>query len=358
MAEEKEKPLTREDVIRRIQENGDKAEGLDLSGKRFEECVDLRGLNLEGVILKRAVFTPSLGTVLTGARLQGANLKRAQLQKAYLPAAELQRANLDMAQLQEANLVLARLEEASLVEAQLEEANLSAARLDRAWLCLAHLEGTNLISAHLNKAHLEGANLRTTDLSYADLEGATLADRQVTLAGAEFWSDTRLESAHWGNYILGEEEEANFYEAADSYRRLKQWYTNAGIYDVAGEFFFREMEAKRKGLRWRPQPWHRGWLNIHAFISGHGERPLRVIRWAAIWIFGLTAIYYLIDATWSLSAVWNSLYFSMVSFTALGYGSWVTTTNEWMKGVGAFESFMGVFTIALFLVTFTRKMRR
>lgn len=349
----KENPFTRKDVLKKIKENGGKAEGLDLSGKRFEECVDLRGLNLEGVILKRAVFTPSLEMVLKGARLQGANLKRAQLQKAYLPAAELQRANLNMAQLQEANLVAARLEEASLVEAQLQEANLSGARLDRAWLYLAHLEGANLISAHLQKAHLEGANLRAADLSYANLKGATLADRQVTLAGAEFWSDTRLESAHWGNYILGEEEEANFYEAVGSYRRLKQWYINAGVADIAAKFYYREKEANRKSLKWYSR--HRIALELLRALFGYGEHWERVFYWMALVIFGSAAAYCL---SGELNLLY-SLYFSVVSFTALGYGKWVDITPQgWVQALGAFQSFTGVFLMALLLVTFFRKWTR
>jgi hypothetical protein len=309
MGEEKEKPLTREDVLKAIEEHGGEAAGLDLSRKRFEQGIDLRELDLEGIVL--------VGVHLERARLLGAHLEGARLLGVHL-------------------------EGAILVGAHLEGAELLG----------VHLEGAELMDAHLEGADLGGAYLEEADLGGAHLEGAHLI-------GAKLSHDTRLEDVHWGDYILWEEErDRDFNSAVDSYRRLKQWYTNAGIYDIAGEFFFREMEAKRKGLRWRPQPWHRGWLNIHAFISGHGERPLRVIRWAAIWILGLAAIYYLIGAAWSLPAVWNSLYFSMVSFTALGYGSWVHTTNEWLKGIGVLESFMGVFTIALFLVTFTRKMRR
>jgi hypothetical protein len=158
--------------------------------------------------------------------------------------------------------------------------------------------------------------------------------------------------------------------AEDTYRRLKQWYTTAGIYDIAGEFFSREMTAQRKGIKWWPHPtqrkkinwWlhprHRAWSKFVSLISGYGERPHRVITWAASWILGLATIYFLVNQIWEWPAFWNSLYFSAVSFTALGYGSWLQTTNNWIKEIGAFESFIGVFTIALFLITFTRKMRR
>jgi len=62
------------------------------------------------------------------------------------------------------------------------------------------------------------------------------------------------------------------------------------------------------------------------------------------------------------SGIWKSLYFSGVSFTALGYGDWVATLHiapeGWPRLIGVIESLVGISLIALFLVTFTRKMTR
>ncbi|KPK21624.1 MAG: hypothetical protein AMJ76_02205, partial [Dehalococcoidia bacterium SM23_28_1] len=55
----------------------------------------------------------------------------------------------------------------------------------------------------------------------------------------------------------------------------------------------------------------------------------------------------------------DSLYYSAVSFPALGYGHWAPEPQGWAgRFLGAGESFIGVFMMALFLVTFTRKMTR
>ena len=51
--ETKENPYTREDVEAKIKEHGG-PEGLDLSGKEFEEGIDLHGLDLSRIILKGA----------------------------------------------------------------------------------------------------------------------------------------------------------------------------------------------------------------------------------------------------------------------------------------------------------------
>ncbi len=314
MAKEKGKPLTREDVLRMIEENGGTAEGLDLSGKRFEEGINLREPDLAGIILNEA------------------KLRHANLQRAVLTGAQL--------------------EGADLTDANLEGADLTDANLEGAVLRGANLKKTNLRGAHMEGIPFMGVRREGADLRYANLEGAYL-ERSI------FSYDTKLDGADWGNYILGEEKDGKFYSAESIYRRLKQWYTNAGVYDTAGEFFYREMEAKRKSMKWWPQPWHRTWVEFVSFICGYGERPYRVILWAASVVLGLALIYFAIGSTWEWWAFWNSLYFSAVSFTALGYGTWAYTPPEaWVQGVGAAESFIGVFTIALFLITFTRKMRR
>lgn len=92
-------------------------------------------------------------------------------------------------------------------------------------------------------------------------------------------------------------------------------------------------------------------------LCGYGERPVRVVVSAVVAVFGLALIYFAIG-TLTPNAFLNSLYYSAVSFTALGYGQWAPQPTGWVKGLGAFEAFTGVFMMALFLVTFTRKMIR
>jgi len=152
--------------------------------------------------------------------------------------------------------------------------------------------------------------------------------------------------------------------AASTYQRLKQWHTNAGIYDTAGEFFFREMTVKRKAMKWWRNPFPRAWSKFISLICGYGERPLRVIVWAASVVLGLALIYFFLHGVapynFTLQAFSSSLYYSAVSFTALGYGPWFNSTSVsgWVQGLGAAEAFIGVFSMALFLITFIRKMTR
>jgi uncharacterized protein YjbI with pentapeptide repeats len=317
----KENPYTREDMLRLIKENGDTAEGLDLSGKVFEKGIDLKGLRLQRIILKEAV-------------LQDAHFEEAKLWGAHLEKADLQ---------------YAHLEEVDLSEAQLQEATLLDAFLNKATLFGANLEGAFLMTAHLEGADLGGANLKGTQLW-----------------GAKFSSDTNWENVDWGDYILADEKELQEakgeereevlarLEVDNIYRRLRLWYTNAGMSDVAAKFYYREKEVDRKvASRWNDRA--AGWLSWAVF--GHGEGWKRIIFWIAGFVLLFALIYFAIG-TLTPNTFLNSLYYSAVSFVALGYGSWVKEATGWVKGLGVFETFLGFFMMTLLLVTFVRKWTR
>ena len=52
----------------------------------------------------------------------------------------------------------------------------------------------------------------------------------------------------------------------------------------------------------------------------------------------------------------NCIYFSVVSFTTLGYGDYHPV--GWSRVVGASEGFIGAFFMAMFVLTVGRKMNR
>ncbi|GAG06239.1 unnamed protein product, partial [marine sediment metagenome] len=245
MTEEKEKPLTREDVERKIEEHGGPKE-LDLSGKTLVEAIDLSGLDLHGIILKEARFpTHFEDHQLVGAKFDGSDLTGADLRSINLQYAQFKKLNN-----QPACLAIADLRGSHLLNANFQGADLTGAKFgieEDMNLMPAMLDDTDFRGANLFRANFKGCFLYGTKFEGAFIRGADILE-------------AHLDEADWGNYIIGEEtKKKDFYSAESIYRRLKQWYTNAGHYDIAGEFIFREMEAKRKSLRWL-QPQERRWL--------------------------------------------------------------------------------------------------
>jgi len=419
MVDRKGKPLTREDVLKLvkilattkekgdlilshdnvlklIEENGGTAKELDLSELKFERNIDLHGLDLSGVILTKARLLEAHleGAKLRKAHLEEANLRyvhleRAALSEAYVRGADLrdahlegshleradlrdthlEKANVQSARLPEARLRRAQLQEANLTRAHLEEAILRWANLDGAHLRYIHLEGADLRDAHLEKADLRNAYLQKAQLQHAQLEEADLTRAHLegtSLHDAEFSQGTKFVRVYWGDYIIGEEQKHQFLRAGDIYRRLKMWYTNAGIRDIAAAFYYREMESGRKGLKlFSKSSWnHRLTLELLRMLFGYGERWRRVLASIAVLILLFASAYLVITrfipkfGTLTPDTFLHSLYYSAVSFTALGYGSWAPQPTGWIKGIGAFESLVGISMMALLLVTFFRKWTR
>ncbi len=338
-----EERLTREDVLRLIEEHGG-PEGLELSERNLRQAdlsgLDLRGANLAWAKLERAD--------LRRANLEGAHLWRANSQGANLYEANLQGANLYEANLQGASLSHAKLQGAYLRSANLQAANLRVANLRGAHVSDANLQGADLRWAGLVGADVSHANLQGADLRRADLRGASLSDASLR--------EAKLDGARWGDYVLGEESRGEFREGSSVYGTLKQHHTEAGMYDIAGEFHYREMEARRK-LAWaQRRRSHAFGLNALRLLYGYGERPERVIYSAAAIVLGLALVHWLFGTV--AGGFLDALYYSAASFTALGYG-WAREPQGWAgRFLGVGEALLGVFMMALFLVTFTRKMTR
>jgi len=331
--------LTRDDVLHLIEQHGGPV-GLDLRG------ADLRGADLSQLDLHGANLRPAN---LAGTNVRPANLAGANLQGTVLAGARLDGAVLAGADLRGAAVFAAHLPRANLWQAKLQGANVSGAQLQGAHLIDTKLQGADLRVARLQGAFLIMANLERADLRHADLRGARLA--HASLGGAS------LENVNWGDRRLGDEMQGDFGNAASVYRALKQCHTELGMYDIAGEFHYREMEARRK-LAWKEHRWpHALAMNALRFLYGYGERPERVIGWAAAVILGFALGHWLFGTV--AGGFLDALYYSAVSFPALGYGHWAPEPQGWAgRFLGAGESFLGVFMMALFLVTFTRKMTR
>jgi hypothetical protein len=336
----KENPYTHKDVLKLIEERGGTANGLNLSEKSFEAGIDLSGLELEGIILEKARFpTRFEGQEPVSVKFNGSNLNRA----------DLRGINLEYAQFSMLNDQPTCLEGADLRGTILLNANFQGAKLSAATFGLADdkeyspatLENTDFRNATLFLTNFTGCYFYGTKLEGAYTRGADILK-------------AHLEEAKWGNYKSGDENKKDYYSAEHRYRELKVWYKQSGYDDIAAKFYYREREAGRKGAK-RRRDHVSGWFTWAFF--GHGEGWKRILFWMTGFVLFFALIYFAIG-TLTPNTFSNSLYYSAVSFTALGYGSWVKEGTGLVKGLGAFEAFVGVFMMALLLVTFVRKWTR
>lgn len=145
----------------------------------------------------------------------------------------------------------------------------------------------------------------------------------------------------------------------------KGCYQKQGYYTLAGEYCYKERIARRKQL-----PWYERWFEYILLdgLCGYGERPLRAIRTGLGVVFGLAFLYWRVGHIFPSPELfnepnhtltfWDALYFSVVTFTTLGFGDWCPDPSHWIRYVVAAEAFIGAFLMALFIVTFARRMMR
>ena len=266
------------------------------------------------------------------------------------------------------------LEGYSLTYADLENANLVEADLSN-----ADLSHANLKNGHLYHSNLSGANLLKADLTGANLNRAEL--KQANLLGALFFG-ARLEQTKWGKTLIQEdlahsaqkendqENATDYYEQAEElYRELRQEYEQRGQFDKAGYFFYREMNMRRKQLPLFSLK--RILSKTVDLLCGYGEKPLRLIMFASVFIIGCALMYFIlgieskseiidlqahIGIKENIIHLLECIYFSIVTFTTLGYGDIVPIGAS--RIIAAIEALVGTFTIALFLVVFVKRMTR
>lgn len=172
----------------------------DLEGMKLK-AVNLAGANLRKVKLVRAN--------LQRANLRHADLTKADLRDADLYKADLARANLlktdfSRATLNKTNLVHVAAEKANFSNAQMVKANLVSGRFSKAKFAHSALNGGNLTHANFEKANLGFCSLEGAMLPYTQFTGANLSAANLTNVSAEdaLFDGANLSLARLHNAIL------------------------------------------------------------------------------------------------------------------------------------------------------------
>ncbi|MDA0129592.1 ion channel [Vibrio sp. MarTm2] len=237
----------------------------------------------------------------------------------------------------------------------------------RADLSDAHFFGLDLRGSSLMKSKMLGANLHCAKLDNCNLLGAELGR-------------AKLENVEWGKRLKQEVQAkqaskrrdssmaASLYQEAEEVcRNIRKQCEKQGLFETAGDFFKREMRFRRYQM---PRLSMKRWISKSVdMFCGYGEDPLRVVLFSILLIFVCAMAYFFLDTTgahpiyegvtgWQfyLLEFFNSLYFSVVTFTTLGYGD-ISPVGV-ARFIAAFEAFLGSFTMALFVVVFVKKMTR
>ncbi len=268
------------------------------------------------------------------------------------------------------------------------------------WLKRANLNNIDLVNHHkrngydfsyadfyhaeLKGAHLFNINLNHASIMKADLRGANLncANIQSTNLLGVKWQGCKFENIKIGKKVrqevdskqamtLGNKQESNDYlqQAEEIYRDLRKHAEQEGIFTLSGFFIHKELTMRR--LQLPRYSMNRTLSKLVDLFCGYGEAPLRIIGLSLLIIIICAVLYSFTGLNYqdnihnigsqhsfteNLSIFFSSLYFSVVTFTTLGYGD-ITPVNI-SRAIAAIEAFTGSFTLALFVVVFVKKMTR
>ncbi|WP_047045495.1 ion channel [Vibrio mexicanus] len=235
----------------------------------------------------------------------------------------------------------------------------------------------DLTEAHFFGLDLRGSSLMKSKLVCANLHCAKLDD--CNILGADL-SRARLENIEWGDSLKQEKEAKRAFkngnkdkalslcqEVEEVCRNVRKQCEKQGLFETAGAFFKKEMRYRRYQM---PVMSMNRWVSkIVDLFCGYGESPIRVVTFSICLILTCAIAYFILDTTaanpiyadvtgWKFYALefMNALYFSVVTFTTLGYGD-ISPVGV-ARFIAAFEAFFGSFTMALFVVVFVKKMTR
>lgn len=292
-----------------------------------------------------------------GSDLTGSNLKKVVLRKCSIDKAILKRVNLSQADISSSHLFDVNFQGADFIGANLSGCDLTHCDLRAADLAKADLRGSRLWNTDLRDA-----NLSECDLSGADLWNAKLFNVRLWhgfLSGAKSISmESFLGSrAFLKNYRINETGAA---AAEEAYRDIKQYFLFNGRYNDASWASFKEKSMERimlrrnRDLRYIPSLL----MNI---LCGYGEKPYRIIVSSAVTILAFAVFYFALNAiqysiaSGYLPTLMDYLYYSVITFTTVGYGDFIPKAAPLFRMAAALESFIGVFLTGLFIFTLARK---
>ncbi len=250
-------------------------------------------------------------------------------------------------------------------------------------------EGFDLSESDLYRANLQGASLFQVTLCHGSLMKANLRESNLHCANLEDTNllgirlhDAKIDNLHIGETLLQEKQafchlaehnkeaaQDNFEQCEEIYRNLRKCAEHQGLFPLAGRFIYKELTMRRQMLK----RWSLKWCfsKVVDLLCGYGEKPENTVVFSLMLVLMCAVGYFLFGVNYdgqriefnpTQSLLTNtemfflSLYYSVVTFTTLGYGD--ITPIGITRVFAALEAFLGSFIIALFVVVFVKRMTR
>ncbi|MBI5416629.1 potassium channel family protein [Candidatus Poribacteria bacterium] len=202
------------------------------------------------------------------------------------------------------------------------------------------------------ETHLARVDFRVNFIKSLNLSHTTISNTQMTRENIQV--------------EIEQEKNGDFASAREIYIMLKNNFNSIGRYDDQSWAFLKEKEMERENYKKNKQ-YGKYLLSLSiSYLYGYGEKPLYTIRssfsltliFAFIyWCSGkiipnMDSSFYTLPYKLTFS---DSFYFSVITFTTVGYGDWYPDPTHWIRYVVMLEAFVGIFMVGLFVFSITRR---
>jgi uncharacterized protein YjbI with pentapeptide repeats len=270
---------------------------------------------------------------------------------------------------------------------------ISTASFDRADLSGVNFSGSILTGASFERALLSRAELLGTDLTRTKLYGALLGDARIN-DDTMFWlpsdapdrvpDNSRFpiralrtakgllrEYSHkegaepycvYDPRFRGADKESDLEKAAETYGTLETVARQNSRPELASECFLGRKDVQLRRY-WRDRNlWMVLRSTVPTVVARYGESPLRVLGTGAFTILGCTYLYFTFSLiehgdTGEPATLFESFYFSTLTFTTLGYGDFNPITSAGQL-LAVAETSIGVVLLAILVFVFGRRATR
>lgn len=271
----------------------------------------------------------------------------------------------------------------------------------------ANLSGAKLLGAQMRNMRLSYGSLRNARVVFSDCEGMYFSDVDLadcTLSGSRLYNakfrdnrfdsveglemksfqQTRVEGWFRRHQMLEDYPD----QAEPMYRALVGHFSSKGALEDASWAAYRaklmrhrilkqglslqrnviramvadgyvgrtstpEQLVKRGISDWARNAFEFGRSFVFLVLFGYGEKPLRVAVWMAFVIMAYGGAYWIAQALTPSTGLGSAIYFSVVTFTTLGYGDLLPKPE--FRWLAASEALAGILLTGLFLFTLARR---
>lgn len=343
----------------------------DFSNAQFWEAEISEG-NFEWASFVGADFSEATFTGVVAM----ADFRDASMQAADLSNSDLSSSQFDNAELRFANLTNSWLVNSSFVGANLRRATVDGTNFSRSDMSGCDIEDTALIRTNLRQTNLE--NTRVFGCQFVDVQ----IDHETNF-GENCWYEVTQMDGVKSDRNPNVARISQLDKAVWTYRAYQQLLRENALPDKVPRYYVREKHARRKlalaendYLKWLK-------LSLARWTMLYGESSWRVVGTSIVVILVWTVFYLfaggieetvdssdsvthsldlpfgpLLDSPPELATtIFANLYFSVVTFTTLGYGDVQPSTGA-VQLLAGIQSLLGAALIALLVAVLSRRVMR